>query len=204
MKDLKLSITTGAPEGTSVKPKHRRRRKFLYTEPTDEYVVCRKYRAKTHKTCRDCKEEKPLSEFDQMRYTHMHGSKLIRFNSYCKPCQRERTRKQRANLTEEEVTQRLDSHKAYMAANKLKQKELGFIRNYGVTLARVEEMKVEQDGRCLICLRSDRNLVVDHQHGKPITRGLLCPQCNSALGLLGENVEIVTNMAKYIRERCVA
>lgn len=61
-----------------------------------------------------------------------------------------------------------------------------------------------QNGQCTICKKEkprygkDR-LVVDHCHMSGKFRALLCANCNSAIGLLGESEEIMINAIAYLR-----
>ena len=58
-----------------------------------------------------------------------------------------------------------------------------------------------QGNRCKICGRlgtRDRPLHADHNHSTGSTRSLLCGQCNSALGLLDDNPELIRRCAIYL------
>lgn len=44
------------------------------------------------------------------------------------------------------------------------------------------------------------SLSVDHCHTTGKIRGLLCSNCNTALGLLKENISIMENLMTYIKE----
>jgi hypothetical protein len=41
-------------------------------------------------------------------------------------------------------------------------------------------------------------LVVDHRHGVPVARGLICRACNSALGHVRESPEILSKLRDYL------
>lgn len=63
----------------------------------------------------------------------------------------------------------------------------------------------EQDGRCAICKepsgsnnRNDR-LAVDHCHTRMVARGLLCHRCNTALGLLRDDVGNLESAIRYLK-----
>lgn len=53
--------------------------------------------------------------------------------------------------------------------------------NYGLTRERFDRMVVRSGGRCLLCTRVCRDLVVDHDHKTKRVRGLICDPCNRAL-----------------------
>jgi hypothetical protein len=73
-------------------------------------------------------------------------------------------------------------------------------RQHGWTPALHDAISKAQNGLCAICKRHMPNTNHDHDHitGKP--RGLLCSQCNSALGLLQDSPELVDVAAAYLRK----
>lgn len=85
-------------------------------------------------------------------------------------------------------------------------------RLYGISVAKYKEMYAKCGGTCHICggegfsMSSNRNensakLAVDHCHATGKVRGLLCHNCNRALGLMHDNKERITNMLKYLGEQ---
>ena len=92
-------------------------------------------------------------------------------------------------------------HKAYNRREAL--------RCAGWTLETFEAAKCEQDNRCAICgdtpeikqKEVTEALVPDHKHGKPpVPRALLCPGCNSALGMFKDSPERCEAAAAYLRK----
>ena len=56
----------------------------------------------------------------------------------------------------------------------------------------------EQNGVCFICQNKDsRRLAADHCHKTGKRRHLLCRPCNTALGLVKENPDILRRMEDY-------
>ncbi len=43
-------------------------------------------------------------------------------------------------------------------------------------------------------------LVIDHCHSTGAIRGLLCSNCNTAIGLLSDNPEIIRKAADYLEK----
>ena len=79
---------------------------------------------------------------------------------------------------------------------------------YRLTSERYDQMLAAQDNRCGVCLRVFvANPQVDHDHsccagnkrscGKCV-RGLLCRECNIALGLFGDNPNVAKRAAEYL------
>lgn len=70
-------------------------------------------------------------------------------------------------------------------------------RRFDLSLEEYERMFVEQHGLCAICQQVERRLgkdglplplCVDHDHTNKTVRQLLCNDCNTAIGLLKEDV----------------
>jgi hypothetical protein len=79
---------------------------------------------------------------------------------------------------------------------------------YGLTWDQYEQMVIRQNGVCAICLKPPgRAFDIDHDHaccaggtscGKCV-RGLLCFNCNSALGKLKDDVEALERAVIYLK-----
>lgn len=74
-------------------------------------------------------------------------------------------------------------------------------RDFGITTADYKRMMAEQNGRCLICGIPSESLCVDHDHETKKVRGLLCRNCNLAVGNLRENRDIALALVRYLDER---
>lgn len=70
-------------------------------------------------------------------------------------------------------------------------------RQYGMTEAEREEMIASQMGICVICLKAPA-AHVDHCHETGSVRGVLCFNCNSAIGKLGDDPDTVRRAAAYL------
>ena len=86
---------------------------------------------------------------------------------------------------------------------KNKEKYHGYnLKKYGMDRERYQTLLVEQKYCCAICNQHQDNLnqklAVDHNHETGIVRALLCGPCNTSLGLLKEDRDIMKNMINYI------
>jgi NMD protein affecting ribosome stability and mRNA decay len=70
-------------------------------------------------------------------------------------------------------------------------------RNYGLTETERDEMVASQMGLCVICLKAPA-VHVDHCHKTGRVRGVLCFNCNSAIGKLGDDPDAVRRAAAYL------
>jgi hypothetical protein len=68
-----------------------------------------------------------------------------------------------------------------------------------LTLIEYNKLIEKQNGKCAICGKITK-LGVDHNHITGKIRGLLCPTCNSALGLFYDNKLILLNAIKYLEQ----
>lgn len=75
-------------------------------------------------------------------------------------------------------------------------------RVYGMSKTAYESMMESQGGVCAICRSGPkyghRMLTVDHCHSTGSVRGLLCGECNLAIGLFGEDVELLDMALAYV------
>lgn len=84
-------------------------------------------------------------------------------------------------------------------------------RKYGISIDDYRAMWMEQGGLCWICEQPETRrdvrtgepnlLAVDHSAETGRVRGLLCAQCNRALGLFGDSPTTLRRAAKYLTER---
>lgn len=58
-----------------------------------------------------------------------------------------------------------------------------------------------EDNKCVICNRTSRKLVLDHDHNTDKFRGWICNDCNSALGRFDDSINVLVNALNYLIER---
>lgn len=73
-------------------------------------------------------------------------------------------------------------------------------KTYGISLFEKEIMWIDQDWNCASCGEYVENPHTDHDHHTGDVRGLLCSNCNMALGLLHDNTNKIIALGVY-RER---
>lgn len=75
---------------------------------------------------------------------------------------------------------------------------------YSITAADYDRMSAEQQSRCAICGtdqpggRGNRYFAVDHDHQTGQVRGLLCFNCNTAIGKLNDDVATLQRAVLYL------
>ncbi len=74
--------------------------------------------------------------------------------------------------------------------------------NFGITVAEYNALLVKQGGVCAICgetCGTGKMLAVDHCHKSGKIRGLLCFDCNSGIGKLKDDVEMLHRAISYLQ-----
>lgn len=89
------------------------------------------------------------------------------------------------------------------AANPGKKHEYN-LRKYGLTPRDYQTLVERQAGKCAICRTADpgsgaSRWHVDHDHATGKVRGLLCAGCNTGIGKLRDDPQILDRAAAYLR-----
>jgi hypothetical protein len=73
------------------------------------------------------------------------------------------------------------------------------LRRYGISLAEYDALLEKQGGACAICRKRPKGrLCVDHCHVTGMVRGLLCNECNGALGYLKDDQASLVAALAYL------
>ena len=131
------------------------------------------------KTCTKCGETKPKSEFNRdSRSKDCHYC-------WCRNCSK-------ANDKQRHIE------------NPNRYKKYALKKRYGISLEEYTDMYNNQNGCCAICGRHNdtfaKSLAVDHCHITGKVRKLLCINCNSAIGKLQDDIEILQKAISYLKE----
>ena len=124
------------------------------------------------KWCPECGEVKALVEFPRNK------SQRSGYGTYCKPCHNSITRRNK------------ELHGG--------PRNYHLRRRYGIALEHYEQMLAEQNGMCAICLEAPAQHV-DHDHRTNQVRGLLCFNCNGALGQFRDRTDLMLRAVAYLR-----
>ncbi len=153
------------------------------------------------KKCVKCKVEKDLNNFSP--------HKRYKYNviNECKSCRvvitKDLNNKNREKYLE---TNRKNSAK-FRALNRDKYNlstKMSIYKKLGVSITKEEYLKLyeQQEGKCKICNMipsgHKKSLCLDHDHITLKVRGLLCDNCNTALGKFKDNVELLQNAINYL------
>jgi len=135
----------------------------------------------TQKTCKRCDTEKEITEFSKGRSRGHHA--------WCKPC-----------MVTYQETYKQKKGKEYF-------RNYRCMTLYGITLEEAEKLLESQGNTCALCKKEVQFLPgfsnaahIDHCHSSGKVRGILCGNCNTALGKLGDSVETIKNVLKYLEQ----
>lgn len=176
------------------------------------------------KSCHLCKKTKDESNFN------IDMAKSDMLSSRCKPCHKkyakdwkiknkERVQKTGANyykINRERIRKNAKNHyEKHKDSISLKNKERynkdyrsfkhqDLKKLYKMTIDQYEQLLEQQNHSCAICKTHKdnftRDLSVDHCHITNKIRGLLCTNCNRAVGNVKDSVKIAKNLIKYLEE----
>lgn len=128
----------------------------------------------TLKVCHKCGEAKKHSEFNRA------GGTRTGLNDACRPCAQEYFRTRGSQLKR---------------ANDLMTK-------YGITLDEWNSLWDVQEGKCACCsTQLASRAALDHCHDTGAVRGILCGNCNTGIGHLGDNAEGLLRAETYLWSR---
>ena len=124
----------------------------------------------------------------------------------CLDCKREQSRLRMEKKRKEDPDHN-EKQRIWRKANKEKlsayyRRDL-LEKKFSMTLEDYDKMMEAQNGVCAICSQScvsGRRLAVDHCHATGLIRGLLCANCNRALGLFKDMPERLMKAAAYLME----
>lgn len=168
------------------------------------------------KICSKCKKEKDIK--------HFGFSRPNVYRSNCKVCQNEYNKEYlRSNpkIKKKISDNRKENDRVYRKKNKIKRNEYlkewsiknpekrraqKYRNRYGIDIKDYDILFLEQKGRCAICNTKEvkrkgmKYFAVDHCHKTDKVRGLLCYRCNSILGKVNDNIELLSNAIKYLKD----
>ena len=138
------------------------------------------------KQCTKCLDDKNNYEF------RIRGNG---YNSWCKQCQNEDSKKRyKPKPKKIKIIKSVEEIKLAAKKRMLKYR-------YGITYDEYIKM---YNGKCDMCkkdfeLGGYKGLFVDHNHDTNEVRGLLCRNCNTAIGLIYESKHIIQEAIKYLK-----
>ena len=156
------------------------------------------------KRCKICGELKPLSEFyrapgarDGFRLDCKQcnlAARAAKYRDNPRPAIERALRWQRENPERHKAKQREYTESGRKSVSNRKSH---LKRKYGLTLEDFDALLAAQGGGCAICGRPDADNV-DHDHRTGRVRGILCFNCNVAIGHIADDEDRLAAAMKYL------
>lgn len=143
------------------------------------------------KACTKCKNDVPLNGY----YKNKNNKDGLDYS--CKSCRKSSFSKYHSDNLES----RKEYQQKWRDSNKEKIKESFIKYRYKVTIEEVNSIFENQGMCCAICgtdTPTKKGWCIDHCHNTGLVRGVLCSKCNTAIGLLDENIDTMTSAIEYI------
>ncbi len=144
------------------------------------------------KECSKCEKTKPVEDF-----FFQNGKP----RAFCKICNTDVGREWKENNKERNSL----AKKKWRENNPAHHRSHMYKQKYGITIEDYDKLYCEQNGVCDICgekerVRKTKHLSVDHNHETGKVRGLLCFNCNNALGCMQDSVENLQKAIDYLNK----
>lgn len=135
------------------------------------------------------------------RKARCHPEKNVLARGMCSTCYRAWWRDQPGNREAERVNGAMWQRQRMQRLTPDERREI-VIRRHGLTRADFDQMVADQGGGCAACggISTKRPLQIDHCHDTGQIRGILCGNCNSALGHARDDVARLESLIEYLRK----
>lgn len=147
--------------------------------------------------CTGCKTAYPISHYSKNK------GKPKGINQYCRSCQSTKNKEYQRRLKKGELLHTKCFYKKGTKEHNDHTKNQCLRYAYNITLDKYNTLFAEQLGCCAICgihqSKLTKSLGVDHNHTTGRVRGLLCTKCNTGIGHLNENIDILNKSIDYLR-----
>jgi hypothetical protein len=158
------------------------------------------YSKLTHIKCSCCRVRKPVSEFHKFNDATAPLTGW-RYYSRCKDCNKKQCKAYGASNKPKRNARLSRWRKENPLAAKLMDRRKALRQNYGISLDEAGALLMRAGYRCEICYGTSR-LCIDHCHKTGRVRGILCANCNTFLGRVEKDSELIDGLQRYMRLRC--
>lgn len=152
-------------------------------EPGWHGFICRKCDLKNHKEYQK-KNKKSISKKNKLYYQNNKDSIIEKTNNYYQ---------ENRNMVKKRMKKYYDENQPEIRINRK-------LKKYNITLDEYQNLKTQNDGRCDICNEIPEKACIDHCHKTEVVRGLLCNKCNSGIGFLQDDIELLENAVSYLKK----
>lgn len=122
--------------------------------------------------------------------------------------QRPEVKERRRQLYQKNIKRHRELDRAHYHRTKDRHSELRISRRFGISVEEYRSLCLLQRNLCAICGKPERAihkrygtpkvLAVDHSHKTGKIRGLLCQNCNNAIGHIHEDISLLEKIRIYL------
>lgn len=142
------------------------------------------------------------------KYRLAHRESTLNYSKKYRDANRDKRLIYAKNYRQKNREKCLSYQRRYAVINVEKIRERRLRKFHGLTLDRYNELSRLQLNGCASCLEKVSKLHIDHDHKccpqnkscSKCRRGLLCGNCNKALGLLMDDLGKIESLLKYLRK----
>ena len=131
-----------------------------------------------------------MSKYDSELYKKWYNLNKDRIRDSKRVAKKKYRRTEAGKLAQKKYNQK--------PTTKLRFKKYHFFIRYGITLDEYENMLLDRNNLCDICASEMKYPHIDHDHVTGKIRGVLCGNCNMALGLFKDDLNRFKLAIKYL------
>jgi hypothetical protein len=162
-------------------------------KPLEDFSPCNAVKSKRHSDCKACAAKRMA----ERRRKNPERTRFIQQKSQAKRRERYAEDAEYRKSVKERSKKFWQSLSPYELRKRRWQNHL--ITAYGMTQKDFEFLVAKHDGCCHCCGKKRRKMCIDHDHETGKVRGLLCSNCNTAIGLMGDSVVTLQSAIDYLR-----
>ena len=151
------------------------------------------------------KDKEKLKERNRVYY-QAHREHIRLYQKEYNKNNREKIRQRRQKRLP--ISRILDREHYYRTRDR--HRELHTARKYGISVEEYRNLFIKQNNLCAVCGNPEtavdkingniRSLALDHNHKTGEIRGLLCQNCNNAIGHLHEDLTLLDKIRNYLKK----
>lgn len=144
--------------------------------------------------------------YDQ-EYRKSHREEVLARSSAYYWSHRDEARKRSAKYRADHYEKLRIAKKEYTKTHGEQARARQLVRVFGISAVDYQSLLDKQNGECAVCGSRDpgskrvKRFFVDHNHDTGKVRGLLCCNCNVAVGMLKDSVGRAYAIAKYLESQ---
>jgi hypothetical protein len=159
-------------------------------------------------SCKECEKQRDKTQYQNNKDKKLQSCKEYYNKNRDKVLLRQKNnpnnRKRNAKYFQDHKAELIEYGRKYKQEHKSEHKNSVLKSKFGITLDQYNKLLELQNSVCAICGKEERvigrSLAVDHNHKSGKVRGLLCSNCNTMLGKINDNKQILQSAINYLNK----